>query len=609
MFNSQGRSLEEIFDFLPWRFFKKLAIFQSLVTTMAIVGATLFARYTLKEFILHQSKQQLKETLRQTKGLILLQDERPEKWCFKLPSNKGHRITIVALDGQVLCDNYANTENMDNHAKRPEVMRALKGKIGITLRYGKTLGHPMLYGAIMIHPRQGPPLIMRQALPLDTIQKSIRKLDKALWPFLVALILVSGGMSLWGSIRASIPLRKILRKINQIDHTGVWSGGGDEWALVETSIDKTNRDLEKYLEEIYLENKKLGTLMESISDSILAINANYEILFANNHFKSNFLPGEIQDYNVTEFKVLDIIDDQTVKNSFDEAFSQGSQVLKHNLLLSASSAQDKHYYDLRITPLKDPQDKIFGAVGVFHDVTERRLTEQMREDFVSNVSHEVRTPLTAMKGHVQMLKQDSNTFGQHEQAKYHLDKIESNCDRLTNLFNDVLNLSVIESKSEIEKEEVDVKEITEDVLADVTHIYADKNLDYEVHYNATTCLAQALLLEQVLTNLIVNAFKYTPSGGKITIRWSERKFFGPSFPHPCTVLEVEDTGPGIAAEHLPRLFERFYRVDASRSRQMGGTGLGLAIVKHIMQKHNGLALAKSTLKKGSTFTMCFPKVS
>jgi len=237
-----------------------------------------------------------------------------------------------------------------------------------------------------------------------------------------------------------------------------------------------------------------------------------------------------------------------------------------------------------------------GAVAVFADVTEQKMAEQMREDFVANVSHEVRTPLTAMKGYAQMLK----NLVKEGQALEFINKIEHNSDRLTALFQDILQLSVIESTTRAKKEAVQVEDITSSVLSNLKQVYADKKIEVKIRYDIKTIWANPAMMEQVLTNLLENAMKYTPAQSSIELNWRRGKS------NVNDILEVIDNGPGIAPEYLPRLFERFYRVDSSRSRDQGGTGLGLAIVKHIVQIHDGKVDVESVVGTGTTFKIKLP---
>ena len=260
------------------------------------------------------------------------------------------------------------------------------------------------------------------------------------------------------------------------------------------------------------------------------------------------------------------------------------------------------FFDVEVNPLFDQKGVVFGAVGILHDVTERKMAEQMREDFVANISHEVRTPLTAVKGFVQLLKNMSPE--QSGEITSLVGKIEINADHLTALFNDILHLSVIESKKVIEKETIALKDFTNNIIANVKQGHPAKKLKISTSFAIEKVWANPTLLEQVLSNLIDNAYKYTAKQGEVFITW--KQISKGAAQNKFDVLIIEDSGIGIPKEHQPRIFERFYRVDPGRSREMGGTGLGLAIVKHIVQNHLGQITVKSKMGKGSIFTVEIP---
>ncbi|MBP5296171.1 MAG: PAS domain-containing protein, partial [Bacteriovoracaceae bacterium] len=360
---------------------------------------------------------------------------------------------------------------------------------------------------------------------------------------------------------------------------------------------RNNHNLESYVEELYLENKKINTLIDNISDAILAVGPEHKFLFANHHFRKYFIPANVSASDLATYRLWDLAPQLgEIKALFEQALRDKTKTEKNNMHFSFNG--QKFIVDTTITPLKDADDRISGALGVFHDVTQHRLNEQFREAFVSNVSHEVRTPLTALKGYVQILKDTS--YAQAELVKNSLLKIESNAARLIALFNDVLSLSMIESRQSIAKEEFSAPEFFASILPNLQQVYPHKEITVTEEINCPTLYGNPALLEQVVTNLLDNAYKYSPAKTTISITAQELKDQG------VAEIKIADQGMGIAAEHLPRLFERFYRANASRSREIPGTGLGLAIVKHIIQKHDGKISVTSTLGQGTCFTIHLP---
>jgi two-component system phosphate regulon sensor histidine kinase PhoR len=276
----------------------------------------------------------------------------------------------------------------------------------------------------------------------------------------------------------------------------------------------------------------------------------------------------------------------------------GEPVKRRNMELQVKGGKRLSYFDIKVNPLFTQKQDVFGAVGVFHDVTERKLAEQMREDFVANVSHEIRTPLTAIKGFAQIIRDTPPE--QQESVKPFLSKLETNADRLTNLFNDILDLSVIESKHKVNKETISPEDLTEAVLINVRQSYPKKGITSQLSSNISQIWGNPVFIEQVVTNLVENAFKYTPKNGSVSVEWYK------SDSGKWDILKVSDNGIGIPKAHHERLFERFYRVDSGRSREAGGTGLGLAIVKHIVNIHNGRISLESKEGEGTSFIVRIP---
>jgi two-component system phosphate regulon sensor histidine kinase PhoR len=258
----------------------------------------------------------------------------------------------------------------------------------------------------------------------------------------------------------------------------------------------------------------------------------------------------------------------------------------------------KRYFAVSVSPLRERSREIYGALVVFHDVTELKLAEQMRMDFVANVSHELRTPLTAIKGYADTLVEDL-AAGRAVDGRF-LSTIQRNADRLMDLIQDLLDLNTLESgRDQLQLDWVNTRELTEAVLRQLDGQFIAKKQVVELSVDAEKVWADRSRLEQILVNLLVNASKYTPTQSRVSVMWDAGK-------KQDVLLRVHDNGPGIDPIHHDRLFERFFRVDQARSRDLGGTGLGLAIVKHIMTRHGGVVWVSSEVGKGAQFTCQFP---
>ncbi len=368
-----------------------------------------------------------------------------------------------------------------------------------------------------------------------------------------------------------------------------------EWYDLERALNRIHKDLRTKTEDLSREREELSALIGAVSDAILAVDRNGEPLFFNSQFALLFrvAKGGAKALSLSEtFRVPEIL------QGYREVLSTGQMRIVTTAIHTAHHALPRHFA-ISIAPLRTSENEpVYGALGIFHDVTELKQSEQIRIEFVGNASHELRTPLTSIKGYVETLKDDFKT-GRTDGAGQFLDIISRNVDRLIFLVNDLLDLSTLESGAELTKSVVSTAEITEGALKQLETKRAAKKQDIQVRYDADSLHADPRRVEQVLVNLVHNAIKYIPEGRRIDIIWEHARH--------ATVLRIQDNGPGIPLEHQARLFERFYRVDVGRSREQGGTGLGLSIVKHIMLKHGGSVRLQSRPGEGSEFICTFPE--
>jgi two-component system phosphate regulon sensor histidine kinase PhoR len=333
-------------------------------------------------------------------------------------------------------------------------------------------------------------------------------------------------------------------------------------------------------------------LMDALSDAVVAVDNAGQIIFKNERFDEIFL----EQKNNADLPCL-FSETPTVM----EAFTLGLRGESSSVKSFAHGNPQKgavRYYSLSISPFRSESGHTEGAIGIFHDVTELKKSEQIRIDFVANVSHELRTPLTAIKGYADTVLHDLDQNLPVERS--FVETIARNANRLMNLISDLLDLSLLDAEADhLEKCEVNTEEACRRVQRQLSGKVALKGQKLTFECRTPIVHADPARLDQVLINLCDNAHKYAPAGGHIHISWTPTDDGG-------ALLAVQDNGPGIAAEHHGRLFERFYRIDKARSRDMGGTGLGLAIVKHIMQRHGGQVWIESVLGHGATLLCRFP---
>jgi two-component system phosphate regulon sensor histidine kinase PhoR len=361
------------------------------------------------------------------------------------------------------------------------------------------------------------------------------------------------------------------------------------WSVIEETLSKRDVYHQLIQSEYEIENLKYKILLDSLHDPVCIIGKDLIILYSNQAF--NFL------FNIPEHAKKSSLLEVTRNHEFhhfvvSSITSNEAQKLNE---FSFNPIQDafKKFFEIKVFPLRDIQNYLC----VMHDVTERKLADQMREDFVSNFSHEVRTPLTILNGQIQILKGhlESNEF------KPIFEKIDNNSRRLLNLFNDLLTLTKVEKKKDLFKEEIHVEPIIESLAEELKVNYPHKVIKFSFDFRAPVLHVDYNLFEQVMINLIDNAYKYAGALGNVKITTRQEGDFH--------ILEVSDDGMGIPEDQQHRIFERFFRVDVSRSSDIEGTGLGLSIVKHIIQKHDGKIKVSSQFSKGTTFTIFFPAVS
>ena len=493
------------------------------------------------------------------------------------------RATIIATDGQVLADTRANPAEMENHATRPEFIAALRGNIGSTTRTSHTVGIPFLYVAAPI-----PGGAVRLAYPLSSIQQTTRRIRlHLLWASLAALLLAT----IISAVVARLISKRLQRIVVFADRIAAGDLGarieessGDEIAHVASALDATARQLERSFAAVETSRKQLEALLNSMQDAVLAISHDRRVQWSNGPMNAIArvsmgapLVGAVRDP-----EVLAAVEGALEKNEIRTA--------------RATALVSGRTFGVTAAPLPGG-----GAVAVLHDHTDIERVEKTRRDFIANVSHELRTPLTSIQGFAETLL-DLESSGNADAATKHdfLEVIRKNAARMARLTEDLLVLARVESGERgFSLRPTSPSKLLNDAVETFDATAKSAGIELEVHNTATRDVqADTDAIHQVFTNLIDNAIKYAGTGARIEIGARDEEN-GVEF-------YVRDYGPGIASEHLSRLFERFYRVDKARSRESGGTGLGLAIAKHIVRAHGGAIRVDSQLNHGCTFTFVLP---
>lgn len=523
---------------------------------------------------------QIEEDLRLIKHTLVRTNLDWQKWCESLPPLKDVHYTLVRRNGTILCDSVDSKLVGEKLFDLQEVEESFESKFASSLRKSPTFNTQAVFASM----RLGDDLMIRKVIPVSSLRDNMDRFDRVLFLRIVPFAFGSYLIFIFFFFRSTRPLGVILSKVEKFKDDIPFNKSlallyeRDEWRRIEEALNKADQRLQNHVQEVKSENEKSTAILEAINDDIIAIDKFETVLFYNSKFKKNFIHREAG--KEIDFKIWHIFTDEVVLEGFRSVLTTAQPYSLKRMTFPGSNKTEK-YYDLTITPLKAGQDTITGALGVFYDVTEFKLTEQMRVDFVANVSHEIRTPLTSIKGFTQILQSQATKID--ETLHPFLDKIVFNTERMISLFNDLLNLSVIESKNLQRMEEFSLEQMLEGITS-INANYPDKDIIIETHIEKDLFKGDPRLLEQVILNLTDNACKYAQEKVKITISSYEN--------NNKAYIVIQDDGPGIAIEHLPRIFERFYRVDFSRESSRG-TGLGLAIVKNIITKHKGKIWAES----------------
>ena len=504
------------------------------------------------------------------------------------------RVTLIRKDGVVLGDSDVEATELvrlENHASRPEIQGALSQGHGSSVRYSTTVRKRMMYVAVPFQRQGTVGGTVRVALPLTEVDNAIVELRETLAIASLLALVVAILMSTIAAELTSRTLRHMTdaaRKMADGDlATRIRAGGHDEIAALGRALDRLAESLSGSLSELRSERDLLGGILSGMQEGVLVVGRDGHIVLINPALRAMLLLRQ----EATGKSVL-----QTIRNA------------ELNALLERARQGPTPPVEIELAGLKPRRVLAHAAaltgdpgslLAVFVDVTELRRLESMRKEFVANASHELRTPVAAVRSAAETLR---SAMDDRVAASRFVEIIERNARRLENLVEDLLELSRIESREfRLTLEPVELPSTVSHVLSLYRERAEQKRilLSTELASELAPIRADRRALEQVCVNLIDNALKYCPEGARVTVRAAADGNM--------VRVAFEDNGPGIEQKHLPHLFERFYRVDAGRSRELGGTGLGLSIVKHLVEAMGGTVGVDSTMGKGTTFTVTFPR--
>lgn len=576
-----------------------------LVTLLALVTVTVSYSREMKKFYLDHTAAELTSRahliLPQLKTFLAAQDYTAINQTVNTQAkHAATRITVILPSGVVIGDSDESPVQMDNHANRPEITSALEGSNGSSIRYSRTLQKNMMYVAIPINFKNRVAGVIRTSVPVSDID---RKLGDMRLRIILAVIIISiliAGISLYISRLISRPIEEMEKGAQQfaqgdLEHSLAIPDSAELAGLAE-AMNEMAAELDWKVKTAFAQRNEIRTILASMVEGVIALNPSDRII------NMNQAAADILETPLPKEERRSL--QEIIRNTSLEKLIRDSRATNGptagDIVYNKSGEKTLH---VQCAPLKDADETRIGTLLVIDDVTKLRQLENVRRDFAANVSHEIKTPLTAIKGFVETLKHH-NIEDATEQDRF-LDIIDRHVIRLTNIIEDLMKLSVIEQDAvqpEIAFQQVKLADVlqaavdTYEIAAEERDITIVLVCDPDI-----TIQADPSLLEQAAANLLDNAIKYSEPGGEVTliatVSGNE------------VVIAFRDHGIGIMKKHLPRVFERFYRVDKARSRQLGGTGLGLAIVKHITQTHGGHVTVDSVVNKGTTFSIHLPLTS
>ncbi len=598
---SPGRK-REIAEARPrrrWKLFWRLLIPLLMVLVAASLGAAAFAGRSFLNLREAEEVERLAHEARFVAEQVShVSDNRLGALCRVPGSLFDSRFTIVGADGSVLCDSAKEPGDMESHHNRQEIKAAFAGDVGVARRLSKTLGVEMLYVAVPAQRDGSPALVVRAARTLEALARPLGSLYGSVGLAALGTALLLAAIMFWF-------LRRVTRPMEELEHAADRLAAGDLTVRVAASASREVRSLaqamnsmaqglQERFDTIERQRSELNAVFASMLEAVLVVDPD----------------GRITGCNQAACDLLRVEHPEDAVGKWLNQLTQNSELLEvvDSTLESGTPIELDLAYEERSlvvhgSPVDDPKSSRHSALIVLNDITRLRKLEELRKEFVANVSHELKTPITSIQGFVETLR--DGALDDPEQARHFLDIVARHVERLARIIEDLLTLSRLEQGFDDNPDLLQPGPLRP-ALVNVVELCRAKaqmgNVEIELESEAkVSVVMNQPLLEQAFINLLDNAIKYSPPGTKVVVRVNRAG--------PLVRVEVQDHGAGIPPEHLPRIFERFYRVDKARSRKLGGTGLGLAIVKHIVLAHRGTISVSSTPGVGSTFRVTLPSAS
>jgi len=585
---------------LIWQIFPSFLI----ITVFSLSSVTSYSTSYFKKFFLKNSEKELsiRAKLLQKEFDHLLKNHPDQtlyidESCKDIGEKTGTRVTIILPSGVVVGDSFGDIKLMENHMKRPEIMEALKRKKGVSIRYSSTLDENMMYIALPVVVEGRVTAVVRTSVSVSDIDNKIKSVRNNILIALLLTIFAAAAASLYVSRRITYPVEQMKKGAARFAKGDLDARlavpDSEELSELAVTMNRMAENLDEKIRDFKNRSTELEAIYASMQEGVIAIDKDERIITINT------AAAKIFDFPASKLKARYVL--EVARNIEFQKFIQ--QALKTHEPVEDDiviTRDEGLILNIHSTALYDTAESRIGTLIIFHDITRIRRLERMHKDFAANVSHELKTPLTAIKGFIETL-QEMLVNNDTRKSERFLKIIDKNVNRMIELINDLLALSRLErlQGTSIQFEEQDVATLIRGAVNTCHAGIKKKNIIVSIDCSEElTAVVDPILMEQALMNLVDNAVKYSHENSPVAILVSSRDGF--------IDIVIEDNGCGIEKEHLSKIFNRFYRVDKARSRHEGGTGLGLAIVKHIVQYHQGKIDVQSRKDKGSAFKISIP---
>jgi len=573
-----------------------------LVIILSLTAIAWYASSSYKQFSLDRTAADLEVRSRLIRDLVADRFSVGDtlgiqQLCGRAAQKSSSRITVILPSGTVICDSQEDPMRMDNHADRPEIIEALSTGSGRAIRYSFTLGQNMMYVAVPVEVSGRTVAVLRTSIPITDIDESLNTVFTRIAIGGLVIVLIAAALSFWVARKVSRPLEQIRRgakrfAAGELQHKLPVSPVREIGGVAE-AMNSMAGQLHDRIQAIVRQRNERDAILASMVEGVLAVDTDERLIGLNRAAARLF---DITREEARGKTIQEIVRNPALIEFIGRVFAQRESEEAEIVLHKGET----RHLQAHGTILRDAEDSGIGVLVVLNDITRIRRLEAVRRDFVANVSHELKTPVTSIKGFAETLV--DGTIDNPAEAKRFVSIIARQADRLEAIIDDLLTLSRLEQEADeasIRMAETPLRPILEAVVQACGVKAGEKDITIDIDCDdAVTARINGPLLEQAIINLVDNAVKYSDSGQTIKIDIEQK-------PDRITV-NVTDYGTGITEEHLPRLFERFYRVDRARSRTLGGTGLGLSIVKHITNVHGGYPEVRSVIGRGSTFSIHLP---